>query len=193
MTSEPYISHCPENVYDACLLNAATRFEAALPLEQCCVPAPWQEMPATGQRFQRRQSLVLNTLVAGADTAVLSWRVPPGWDGVIITVTNVFAATPGGNGLIEGSGWLSWRLQNNYRYFRDLGNIQISLGSLRNPFELDGAGYRVATNDLITYFVNVNAAGIANLDPNGRVICAITGWIYPHAEYRRTGTGREQG
>lgn len=192
MTTAAHYSRCPRNIYDDCLLAEAVMFERALPFQECCVPAPWQEMPASGQRFQRRGAIALPA-GAGVDTAVVSWRVPPVWDGVIITVTNVFSPTPGGAGLVEGSGWLTWRLQDNYRYLRDLGNIQISLGTLRHPFELDGAGYRIFPNDLLTYTVSVSAAGIANLDPNGRVICAITGWLYPHAEYRRSARPEEQG
>jgi hypothetical protein len=188
----PY-GRCPVNRYDACLLDVASRIPGALSRQRCFGVPPWQEMPGTGQRFQRRASIVRPAL-PNVETTVLTWRVPPGWDGVIITVTNVFVpiAPPVGE-LVDGSGDLTWRLQDNFRYFRDLGNITISLGSLQYPYELDGAGYRIYSNDTIVYTVTMSAAGAANLDPQGRVICAITGWLYPMAEYRRAGEEAEQG
>lgn len=139
-----------------------------------CGREPWKEMPAAAKRFQKTGSIA-NPGVEGVDFQVLSFQVPNAWDGVLITITNQWD----GAGFVDGSGDLVWRVQFDNQWFKDLENILITLGRLENPYELEGAGYRLLTNQTIRYFVRLGAGALARLDPNGRVTCACSGWFYP--------------
>lgn len=174
-----YLDVCPQNEYDRCLLGLARDFQQRDNTKSCYVIPPWQNMPATGQRFQRRGSIVL-PMVEGVASTVLTWRVPPGWDGVITAHAHSFT----GMGFDEGSGDLTWRLRRDYSYLRDLGAITESIGASANPYEVEGAGYRIYSNQTITYVVSVAVGAAARLDPTGRIVCLIAGWLYPN-QYRR--------
>ncbi len=175
------------NAYDQCLSDAMVGQKATLDNVQADKERrwrfghpPWVAMPRSGQRYQRVQSVVLPG-VEGVDNLLLSYRVPFGYDGVLITITALFTGT----GFIEGSGDLVWRVQNNFRYFKDLGAIELSLGDLQFPYSLEGGGYRLYSNDLIRMSVNLGAGSLGRLDPNGRIVVGITGWIYPVSIYKQ--------
>ena len=172
----------PPNFFDACL-GADTRLwhniQCRGGITALCrrVEAPtydappWVVQPPQGRRFQEIQTVA--SPAANTTTAVLAFRVPHGYDGVINGIVCRFI----GLGFVEGSGDLHWRLQLSRRYASDYGDIQTSLGDLTAPVALQGGGIRVYSNQLIQFLVYVNVAVI--LDPAGRVLCALSGWFYP--------------
>ena len=135
---------------------------------------PWRDMPANGERFQRRGVAPLPA-AENVEVNVITYTVPAGWEGVLLTVTNVFNSV----GFLEGSGDLIWRVKFDWQWFKDLDAVQISLGRLDNPYALEGGGYRLFENQTLTYNFLVGTGGLANLDPKGMVICAMSGWLYP--------------
>lgn len=138
--------------------------------------APWIVQPKNAVRFNEIDSIVLPGIaLQGTDVIVLQHRVPLGYDGVIKGVVNQFTGT----GFVDGSGLLTWRIQANRRWLKDYGNITTTLGSLQYNQEAYGDGIRVYSDQLITYYVNVQAGADAFLQPDGRVVCALQGWFYP--------------
>ena len=173
----------PPNACDGALGQQLSMLRMARQRGAMCLPGrphPWIEMPASADRFQRVGTLALPA-DDGTDNQVLRFRVPFGWDGILLTVTNLYTGAVPVFG--EGSGDLTWRIQRNFQWFRDLGAITITLGDLQSPYPLEGGGYRIYSNQVITYFVNVAVGAAARLDPNGRIVCALSGWFYPISQY----------
>lgn len=135
---------------------------------------PWVDMPSNGRRFQRVGSVVLPA-DDGTDNLVLQVPMPVGYDGVLITVTCMFT----GAGFVEASGDLTWRLRCNGYCLRDLGIIQTQLGTLSEPYALEGGGYKLQSGQTLRFYVAVALGAAVRLDPFGRVICGLTGWVYP--------------
>lgn len=137
-------------------------------------PPPWVAMPSSGRRFQQIGSIVLPA-VAGVDNLVTTFAVPTGYDGVIVSIVNMFTGT----GFVEGSGDLHYRIQINRRWLKDYGDIQTTLGTVASPSMIYRGGVRLRTQEVIGYWVQITAAGLGNLDPTGRIVCAFFGWFYP--------------
>lgn len=133
---------------------------------------PWVKMPAQGRRFSKISSIPIPLVGQfGTDVLVTSFIVPQGWDGVIASTVNQFT----GLNFNEGSGDISWRLQINQRYVKDMGNIQVTLGTTTQPWPVNGGSIRLVSRQLVQFFVNV-----ANANPaGGRIVCAMFGWFYP--------------
>lgn len=133
---------------------------------------PWIKMPANGQRLEKTTGIAMPAL--NTPTAVVSYKVPQGWDGIITSIVNLFTGTPA---LDEDSGDILWRIKvDNQYYVEDYGAIRTTLGALSNRYPLEGAGIRIHSVRTYTYEVTVTNAG---LDPTGRIICSLAGWIYP--------------
>lgn len=167
------------NPYDDCADFANTRAQAImdevnLKLLDGGLTPPWVEMPHNGQRFQEMDSIVL-PLDNGVDNEVLVFRVPYGYDGVIMTTSSQFA----GSGFISGSGDIEWRIKINSRFLKDQGAININRGNLRHPYPLQGGGYRIRSNNIIRFLVSISPGAGAHLQPGARILCALTGWYYP--------------
>lgn len=134
---------------------------------------PWIKMPAQGRRFSKIGSIALPPASGafGADIQVVSMVVPQGWDGTIISTVNQFT----GQNFFDGSGDISWRLLINQRYVKDMGNIQVTLGTTTQPWPVNSGSIRIQSRQLIQMVANV-----ANANPvNGRIVCAMFGWFYP--------------
>lgn len=156
-------------------------YEAGGPARYCnpadpmtCGAEPWKQMPAAGKRFQKTGSIP-RPGVEGTDFLVLSFLVPDAWDGVLVTITNQWD----GAGFVDGSGDLRWRLMIDNQWVKDLHDVRIVLGRLENPYELEGAGYRLQSHQQVRYFVQLGPGALGRLDPNGRITCACSGWFYP--------------
>lgn len=169
----------PRNHYDRCVdgqnyLAKLIMDELTWGDEAYSISPPWVTFPFDGQRFQKHGSIVL-PVDNSMDNLVLRFRVPLGWSGVIMTITNSFEGT----GFIAGSGDIHWRVRVNFGYLKDQGDIVINRGDLRHPYSLEGGGYRVFSNDTVRMFVNITAGAAARLQPGARIVCALTGWFYP--------------
>lgn len=171
------------NEYDQCLAWDRHDYDLAfdcgdLPHLGGC-ELPWVTMPSNGRRIRELSSLAVsapgNVFDGVTVNPVLSWLVPVGYDGIIDTIiANISGA---GNGFIEGSGQISWRLAANKRYLRDVGNIQFSIGSLLTPIPDTNSGLRVYSGNIITMGVTFSAAAFGAI--SGTIVCATFGWVYP--------------
>ena len=137
---------------------------------------PWIKMPAQGQRFQQTSSIPLPA-ANGIDTLVLSFLVPNGYDGVGLTLIQNYT----GANFNEGSGYLTWRIQLNQRYPKNLGSMQTSMGSFLTPYPINAGQLLLQSDQLVQYFVNrsTTAAGLLG----GRIICSIWGYWYPRGTH----------
>jgi hypothetical protein len=139
---------------------------------------PFAKMPQDAIRLNQVGSLAISTLTEGRYNPILSYLVPPGYDGVINSTYNKFSIQAG-PGLQDGSGMITWQLAiNNYLQI-NYSNITMQMGdqSTLGQVAHDG-GIRIQQNDLITFYAIVTAAGLAFLDPNGLINAGIQGWIY---------------
>lgn len=192
----PYnCSGSPANAYDICLhqLMAAHGWSRTSGPEWDSAPlAPGNALdfqnPAPGSRPFREVTTIARPVVAGVDTALATFRVPPGYDALLLTITCLWvdAVPPTPLTFQNGSGELTWRVQVNGRYFlKNLGAIQTERGDLSQPYPLEGGGYRIPENDTVSMVVSLSAAALGSLDPNGRITGGLSGWFYPKGGRRR--------
>lgn len=164
------------NEYTRCLSQAMAAHAYAVRVTETMgdpgVNAPWLSMPPQAKRYQEVGNIVLPA--QGASATVRRWRVPIGYDGVLLGVTARFT----GAGFAEGGGDLTFRFQQDFHYFRNLEAVQWSLGDLASPYDLEGAGYRIRSNQVLTMSV-ARANPSAGLNPAGRIIMAMSGYLYP--------------
>ena len=186
ITPPPYgariVVKCP-NYYDYCMAGerGVGRFLRGLAVsrpmpgrnaERISVQSPYTVLPMDGVEY-RKQGSILLPVVEGVDTLVLRWRVPTGYDGVIWGVMFLFTGT----GYLEGSGDLIYRVNVSRRWVKDLGNVNNSLGSLNQTFPLT-EHERIQSQQTISVYVYLGAGALGRLDPAGRVIVAVDGWLY---------------
>jgi hypothetical protein len=134
---------------------------------------PWIKQPVQGKRFSKISSIALPA-ADGTDNLVVSFVVPTGYDGVIISNVNEYTGT----GFQEGSGDLVWRVQLNRRWVKDYGAITTTIGSLVIPYSVNNGAIRLQSGMLVRYWVNRSVGSLGNLD-GGRIICGLFGWFYP--------------
>jgi hypothetical protein len=179
------------NEYDACLANEKQIWNdivASGGLKTICCPQgrpkytqrPWTAMPKEGRRFKPISTLLVSTAIpfTGLDIPVLSTRVPVGYDGVISDVVCEITAN-GATGFVDGSGDITWRLQADNRFLRDMGNLKVTVGSLVTPSPVPRGMLRVYSHDLIQFLVNFAVGAEARINPNAFIVCSVTGWFYP--------------
>ena len=181
------------NEYDACLTRDRALWDHIVRcggLQTICCPRgrapytqrPWVAMPKEGRRFKPISTLLVSDAVpfTGLDVAVMTERVPVGYDGVISDVVCEIVPGPGGiTGFIEGSGDIAWRLAADTRFLRDMGNLQVTVGSLTTPSPVPRGMLRVYSHDVLTFYVNFAIGAEARISPTARIVCSITGWYYP--------------
>ena len=113
------------------------------------------------------------------DVTVFTEKVPLGYDGIITGQFNVYI----GNGFIEGSGDLVWRVlvydPSLPRYLKDCGQILVSLGQV-NKYQTVPGGLLVRSGNAIKYVVNApNTTGALPPAGTGSIICGLHGWFWP--------------
>lgn len=135
---------------------------------------PWRSLPSNGKRIHVTQAITRPS-VENVDVQVLSYRVPVGWDGVISSVVHLFT----GSGFSEASGDLVWRVKVNRWWLKNLDAVTVTMGSLQFPYELEGGGYRIYSGEDVSVAVSLGTGATGRLDPQGRVVCSLAGWIYP--------------
>ena len=131
-------------------------------------------MPSEGRRYQQIGSILL-PIAEGADNLVTTFQVPTGYDGVIVSIVNMYT----GAGFVEGSGDLHYRIQINRRWLKDYGDIQTTLGTVASPCMIYRGGVKLRTQEVVQYWVQLGAGALGRLDPTGRLVCAFFGWFYP--------------
>lgn len=173
----------PPTLADLCLMGRGEIMRAVNQQAVCDLdPPPWREMPEGAERFQQVGSIILPA-VENVDNLVLRWTVPEGYDGIITTLSNFF----NGAGFINGSGDLIWRLMFDNQWFKDTDAVDVAVGRPSAPLKLKGAGYRIYSHQTMRFFVSLGTGALGRLDPAGRIVCALFGWIYPRQHSRLGG------
>lgn len=111
----------------------------------------------------------------GVESAIVTFQVPKGFNGVIKEIANAFI----GGGFTDGSGEIVWRVLQNNQAVRGKENLQNSLGSVAAPSRIGGGGFiRIVENDIVSLTVlNVSIV------PAGQLVAGrLSGWFYPKDE-----------
>lgn len=131
--------------------------------------SPWIEAPPGYVPFDPRATIPL-PVAPSAETTVLTFVVPLGYDGVIKKYSNNIT----GAGFTNGSGDIVWRLRANGRAVRNFDAILFESGTVDFPRELV-APIRVYSGQTLIFTVE----HVANAALAGNVICSFMGYIYP--------------
>jgi len=127
-------------------------------------------MPSEGEPFEFANYVGIPAI--GATANVVQFQVPPGRNGMIKRIANVFV----GGGFQEGSGDIKWQILLDLTtsvVAPNFDNIVASLGSVAAPSAIDGI--RVREAQLVTLLVtNVNIV-VAGQKIGGR----LGGYFYP--------------
>ena len=140
----------------------------------CGLP-PYIQPPKNAVRWQPVGDLAIPAVPAGADQLVFSERIPLGYDGILIAITNVW----NGTGFVEASGDITWRIKQDRRWIPYYDSITTTRGTLSVPFDIVGQGIPLLSGQLLQYFVNFSAGSAAHLNAGGKTICALSGYIWP--------------
>jgi hypothetical protein len=141
---------------------------------------PYIQPPKNSVRWQPRGDLVIPAVPAAADQLVFSERLPLGYDGILVALTNVW----NGTGFIEASGDITWRVKIDRRWIPFFDTITTTLGTLAVPFDVVGQGIPLLSGQLVQYFVNFAVGTVGRLNAGGKTICAATGYIWPRERQR---------
>lgn len=179
------------NKYDYQLLRDAAVWKYVAShggLKSCCrIPElgtpiwdqpPWEVMPSQGIEYKEMNAQPTTAFQSGgaftgADTPILDFRVPIGYDGVL---SRFVAETIDVTGWDEFSGNIIWRVKVGQRYAKNLGNVTNTYGSFQNAFVIPGYSIRLISGQTVTLYANVPAGSpIAG----GSIAAGAFGWFYP--------------
>ena len=158
------------------MLAAAPEGAASQPLGSIPNPAAvqgrvWKEEPPGSISFNEKGFAVLPAAVPGTATAVLSFTVPRGFDGIIKWVTNtIMNPVPP---FVPGD--LIWSINADGRPLRNYGNIQQQNGTVAQGAEV--SPLRIFSGQLITFTVQANSTGGGELA--GQTVVGLSGYYYP--------------
>ena len=137
-------------------------------------PKPLQPLPFSRLAVQQTNSIALPP-ADGLDYTVLSFTVPFGYYLEISSILHLYT----GNGFVEGSGDLAWRLILGNHYAQTMGNMLTSTGSgSADRFPIQEHSLIAMPGETVQYVVNFAVAGAGNL-AGGRVLCQVNGYYYP--------------
>lgn len=135
------------------------------------------EMPTNGEEFKKPFSQPLTSfqdtgVFTGDDVILGQFQVPYGYDGVI----NRFICGFTGDGFVDFSGSIIWRLIIGIRYAKDLGNVQVSYGSLQNALLVPGYNIPLVSGQTVSLIANIPvSSGVSG----GNVFAACFGSFNP--------------
>lgn len=130
---------------------------------------PWVQPPQDSLSFDEAGTVALPA-PPSADTTVLEFLVPEGYDGVI----NALSLNFEGGGFVNGSGDIVWRILIDGRAQRNYSNITSQKGTTELPRTIQG-GIRVFSGQTVMAVVN----HVSNVGLNGDVVATMGGWFYP--------------
>lgn len=131
---------------------------------------PWLDPPLGSYAFDEQDGILLPAVSATVFTAVLTFRVPNGSDGVINFISNNFL----GGGFTNFSGDIIWQILANGRPIRNFSNIRAEKGTVNQGRII--SPIRIYSNQVIQYVVRHAANGVLT---GGQVICSCNGNYYP--------------
>jgi hypothetical protein len=184
----PPVSTCRRlNGFDACQLAEIRKLRAITFPPMCIIPSgldpftlPCDDdseapgfIPEQCVPFYKTGGIVTPTTAAG-DVTVISFRVPPGYDGLLTGLYFGYS----GNGFSQGSGDLLFRVRTNQVYLKDLGAVPFLLGSSQQPCPMT-QGAPLLSSQLVSVIVNVpNLSG--NIQTGASTIyCGMNGFWWP--------------
>jgi hypothetical protein len=135
-------------------------------------PPAYLVPPRNSTRWQPRGNLVIPIAPAGVDQLVFEDTMDLGYDGIITSVTNIWASA----GFAEASGDITWRIKRDRNFLPYYDTILVTLGSLAVPFVVGLQGIPVYSGQRIQYYVNFAAGSENRLQVGGQTVCAITGF-----------------
>lgn len=136
---------------------------------------PWVEPPPGAVTFNPDKAIPLPD-PADVNDVILSFRVPLGYDGIILAQYHAYR----GQGVFnEASGDIVWRVRVNGRYLRDMGNMIVSIGSPQTLSPCPG-GLWIHSGNLVEYVVSApNTSGGLPLPGQGNILAGLHGWFFP--------------
>ena len=136
----------------------------------------WVDMVAGSIAFNPQKAILLPD-PADVDVVIFSFKVPVGYDGMILGQYNTLSTF-----FAQGSGDIAWRIRADGRYLRDRGNITVSIGSNKRLYPVAG-GLQLRSNNLVEFVVSApNTGGSIHSPGRGQaiyVLAGLHGWFYP--------------
>lgn len=176
----------PRNTWDACSDRYARAIRyMKLPPNMFNLPAeyinncstPWDDdygaIPPEAVPIRKTSGITTPAPAAG-DQTVITFRCPPGYDGIL---TGFFFGYSG-TGFSQGSGDLIYRIQINQRYVKDLSNVEFLIGSTKSPANMT-QGQLLLSGQTVNLIVNVpNLSGLIQVGQS-TVSGGLYGFLYP--------------
>lgn len=141
--------------------------------------APWLVQPPQAVPFRHENTIDMGSLAAGVDTIVTSFESRLGYDGVLNMLVNQF----NGQGFINASGSIIWRVRVGYRWVENYEAITTTLGETDNPFIFGTGGIKFREKTTVSMYVNVPDPTI--FQGTDLIICGLIGWQYRLEPYSR--------
>ena len=174
------------NDFDVCLSREWRLFSDIDPQALACARKPdcfsgeegvrsWVEPPSGAVTFNPDKAIPLpNT--TDVNVVILSFRVPIAYDGILLAQYHAYR---GAGAFVEGSGDIVWRVRVNGRYLRDMGDMQLSIGSPQTLSPCPG-GLWLHSGNLVEYVVSApNGSGALPLPGQGNILAGLHGWFWP--------------
>lgn len=173
------------NAFDLCLSREWRLYNEIDPQALSCARKPdcfevyaerqWVEPPPGAVTFNPNKAIPLPD-PATVNAVVLSFRVPIAYDGIILAQYHSYR---GSGAFVEASGDIIWRVRVNGRYLRDMGDMEVSLGSPQKLSPCPG-GLWVYSGNLVEYLVSApNGSGALPLPGQGNILAGLHGWFWP--------------
>ena len=128
--------------------------------------------PSDADPFNWVASIVLPA-PPSVETVVLSFKVPTGYNGIILHVVNLVT-----QGFLEGSGAVVWSIKSGPRPLKNFGRIVTTQGSLATPWPV--YGLKIGADETIQYTITNNSLGGAGI----QAICVVGGYYWPQGKKR---------
>ncbi len=120
------------------------------------------------------QPLTFTAPGTGVDTLVFEERMDLGYDGLIVSLPNVW----NGTGFVEGSGVITWRWKLDRRFIPYYDTV-LTTNSLSVPLDVVGQGIPWYSGQLLQCFANFAVGAEAIINSGGRTICMARGYKWP--------------
>ena len=171
------------NDFDCCLYEIERRWRNARFKRSFNLPhefrhkTPWDEepflLPPQAKEFHEVGTVVTPAAAAG-DVSVVSFNVPLGYDGILLSVIQFYT----GQGFSNGGGDILWRVKLNQRYVKNFGSNPFQLGDPKFPFPLT-EGQLLLSGQNVSSIVNVpNTSGMIQVGASN-IVCGLVGFWWP--------------
>lgn len=173
----------PPNCFDETLHWEGLKYRKIQFPPICSIPKeyrnllPWDDtfgaIPKQAQPVRIAGGIVTPAPAAG-DQVIVSGRIPPGFDGLL---TGVFQMYQGLN-FVQGSGDIVWRIQVDQHYVKDWGASMFALGSPQEPIPMT-EGMIIFSGQTVRYIVNVpNLSGLIQVGQS-TIVAGLLGFFWP--------------